>query len=93
MEIHEALSCFFPGPDRAQELNAELLEPCNRMFNVLNGKSKVTETDTTRMTALRVGQGFKAAEVQEFYNELTLLMLHPYKRTGCPLDTGQGLEE
>jgi hypothetical protein len=27
MEINKALSCFFPGPNRAQELNAELLEP------------------------------------------------------------------
>ncbi len=71
MEINEALSCFSPGPDRAQELNPELLEPCNRMFDVLNGKSKMTETDTPRITALRVGEGFRTAEVQEFYDELT----------------------
>ncbi len=93
MEINEALSCFLPGPYRAQELNAEFLEPANRMLNVLNGKSQVTETSTIRITAIRVGQGFRTIEGQEFYDELTGLMLQPHKRTGRPHDAGDGLEE
>ncbi len=36
------------------------------MFNVFNGKSEMTETDTTRRTAIGIGQGFGIAEVQEF---------------------------
>lgn len=93
MEINQAFSCFFPGPDRAQERHAELLEPRNRMFNVFNGKGQVTETDTSRISAIRVGRGFRIAEMQEFYDKLTRLMLHPHKRTGRAFDSGYGLEE
>ncbi len=93
MEINEALSCFFPGPYRAQELNAYFLEPANRMLNIFHGKSQVTKTNAIRITAIRVGQRFRIAEGQEFYDELTRLMLQPHKRTGCTLDAGDGLEE
>ncbi len=53
----------------------------------------MTETDTIRITAIRVGHWVRTAEVQKFYDELARLMLHPHERTGRPLDTGDELEE
>ncbi|MDA8421883.1 MAG: hypothetical protein M0Z89_00935 [Nitrospiraceae bacterium] len=57
------------------------------MFNIFHGKSQVTETVTIRITAIRIGCGIGAAEVQKFNDELARLMNRP------PLDSGDGLEE